>query len=105
MTTDTDTSAMRELDREMTKWAALPMGNDTFDGMNLGQLGNLHRALRLALAEVEEALAPKIVAGSKRGLTYVELASASGYGSTTTITKIMREQGVSPGRGRKPFRY
>jgi hypothetical protein len=102
MTIDTDTSALANL------WHLMHAARLDVDGLsahNLGQLGELHRALRLALAEVEEALAPKIVAGSKRGLTYVELASASGYGSTTTITKIMREQGVSPGRGRKPFRY
>jgi hypothetical protein len=102
MTTDTDTSAFADL------WHLMSRARVDVDGLgthNLAQLGELHRALRRTLAEVEEALAPKIVAGSKRGLTYVELASASGYGSTTTITKIMREQGVSPGRGRKPFRY
>ncbi len=100
MTIDAATTALYDLWSAMTDQPYRPATE-----MSLGELGNLHRALRLALAEAEEALAPKIVAGSKRGLTYVELASASGYGSTTTITKIMREQGVSPGRGRKPFRY
>jgi hypothetical protein len=100
MTIDTDRTAVEELHRITRAAAGISLAS-----RSLSELGTLHRALRLALAEVEEALAPKIVAGSKRGLTYVELASASGYGSTTTITKIMREQGVSPGRGRKPFRY
>ena len=65
----------------------------------LAQLGDLHRALRDALVEVEDALAPKIVDGARQGKTYVELAVAAGYGSTTTISKIMRDQAASPGRG------
>lgn len=82
----------------------LPVGEDRLVAMRLRELGDLHCALRSALAEVEEALAPKIVNGAGRGMTYVELASAAGYGSTTTITKIMKAQGASPGRGPRPFR-
>lgn len=73
--------------------------------LNLHELGDLHIALRSAMAEVEEKLAPLIARGADRGMTYVELASAAGYGSTTTITKIMKAQGASPGRGPKPFRH
>ncbi len=93
--------AMHELDRAMTRFASRGFDLD----VSIFELGNLHRALRLALAEVEQALAPKIVNGAGRGMTYVELASAAGYGSTTTITKIMKAQGASPGRGPKPFRH
>jgi hypothetical protein len=67
--------------------------------MQLEHLGDLRQALLNALAQVEEALAPAIVAGFKSGMTYVELANASSYASTTTITKIMRQQGASPGTG------
>lgn len=91
-----EASAMRTLDHKMTHWAASPSG---LDGLSLNQLGDLHRALRAAVAEVEEALGPKIVAGAEDGMTYVELCAVSGYRSVTTITRIMREMGASPGRG------
>lgn len=88
--TDTMTEVWRWVDQ---------MHGEPLDEFELAALGDLHRALRAAVAEVEEALAPKIVEGARHGKTYVELASAAGYGSTTTITKIMREQDASPGRG------
>lgn len=74
--------------------------------LDLDALGRLHIELRRALADVEEALVPEIVKGAQRGRTYVDLAVTAGYGSTTTITKIIREQGASPGRGsnQAPFR-
>ena len=74
-----------------------PLGD--FD---LRQIGALHRELRAALAEVEEALVPRIVAGAGEGMTYVELASAAGYGSVTTIVKIMKKAGAGPGTGNNP---
>lgn len=67
--------------------------------MALEHLGDLRRALLAALDQVEGALAPAIVAGFKSGMTYVEIANASSYTSTTTIVKIMRDQGASPGTG------
>ena len=70
-----------------------------FKDTPLHDLGELHRALRVALAEVEDALSPAIVLGAARGLTYTELAVAAGYGSPTTITRIMKEMGASTGRG------
>ena len=72
---------------------------EQFTDLRLAQLGDLHRALRAALAEVEEALGPKIAAGAEDGHTYVELAHLSGYRSVTTIVRIMRDMGASPGRG------
>lgn len=90
--------AMKRLDRQMTRWAAMNAG----DGMALGQLGDLRRALIGALEEVEVALGPAIVRGAEGGMTYVELAAAGGYGSVTTIVKIMKDAGASPGSGRHP---
>ena len=72
-----------------------------FDGLDIGALGNLHRALRAALAEIEAALTPAIHAGSARGMTYVELATASGYGSVTTIVKIMKSAPTPRDPGRR----
>jgi hypothetical protein len=100
MTIDTDRTAVEDLYRITRAAAGISLAS-----RSLTELGTLHRALRLALAEVEAALAPKIVEGARRDMTYVELAAAAGYGSTTTITKIMKEQGASPGRGPKPFRH
>lgn len=66
----------------------------------LMQLGALRRALLDALEATEIELRPAIVRGwEDAGLTYVELANASGFSSVTTITKIMREMGASPGIG------
>jgi hypothetical protein len=93
---------MKDLRAKLEQYAEIT-GNQ-FDGLGLEELGDLHRFLRYAVAAVEEALAPKIVEGARRGNTYVELASAAGYGSVTTISKIMREQGASPGRGKNPPR-
>ena len=94
MESETDLTAIGKL-----AWL-LPVDRaDPMTGWSLKALGDLHRALKDALAEVEDALAPKIVAGSARGMTYTELAVAAGYGSPTTITKIMRDAGASPGRG------
>jgi hypothetical protein len=94
--------AMKDLRAKLDQYAEVT-GNQ-LDGLSLDELGDIHRFLRYAVAEVEEALAPKIVGGAGRGMTYLELASAAGYRSTTTITKIMREQGASPGRGNNPRR-
>lgn len=88
--------AMHRLDRGITNWAQRAGG---LSGLTLAELGDMQRALRAALVEVEEAMGPKIVARSEDGLTYVELCSESGYRSVTTITRIMREMGASPGRG------
>ena len=87
--------AMARLDNAMTNWAQVPALAD----WGFRDLGELHRLMKDALAEVEDALAPMIVRGSARGMTYTELAVAAGYGSPTTITKIMRDAGASPGRG------
>lgn len=87
---------MESLDRLVDIWHGQATSSTS---VSLSQLGRLHRALRAALAEVEDALAPKIVDGARHGKTYVELAVAAGYGSTTTISKIMRDQEASPGRG------
>ena len=92
--------AMQDLRADLERYADVT-GNK-FDGLDLSELGDLHRALRDALAEVEEALAPKIVSGAGRGMTYVELASAAGYGSVTTIVKIMKRAGAGPGTGNNP---
>jgi triphosphoribosyl-dephospho-CoA synthetase len=100
MTIETETRAITDLQHWLT---ALHERN--LEDLGLAQLGDLHRVLRAAVTEVEEALAPKIVNGAGRGMTYVELASAAGYGSVTTITKIMRKQGASPGRGNNPPRW
>lgn len=70
--------------------------------MDLADLGRLRRALIAALDEVEVALGPAIVRGAEGGMTYVELAAAGGYGSVTTIVKIMKDAGASPGSGRHP---
>ena len=94
MTNDVHTRAITDLQHWLTA-----LHDRNLEDLGLAQLGDLHRVLRVAVTEVEEALAPKIVNGAGRGMTYVELASAAGYRSTTTITKIMREQGASPGRG------
>lgn len=67
---------------------------------DVAALGSLHRALRAALAETEAALTPAIHSASRRGHTYVELAALSGYGSVTTIVKIMKSApGPRPPRG------
>lgn len=71
-------------------------------GHALADLGRLRRALMAALDEVEVALGPAIVRGAEEGMTYVELANAGGYGSVTTIVKIMKDAGASPGSGRHP---
>ena len=68
--------------------------------LDLRELGELHRALKAALVDVETALVPAVVGAAQEGMTYTELAVAAGYGSSTTIVKIMREAGASPGRGR-----
>ena len=84
---------------ELWKQPSVVTSTEDLGRMSLRELGELHRLMKDALAEIEDALAPKIVAGSARGMTYTELAVAAGYGSPTTITKIMRDAGASPGRG------
>jgi hypothetical protein len=82
-----------------------PLAGKAIGGpQSLSELGELRRALLDALEAVEDALVPAMIAGSRRGMTYVELANASSYASTTTITKIMRDAGYSPGRGPKAFK-
>jgi hypothetical protein len=78
---------------------ALYVNARTVADLDLAALGRLRRELVRALAEVEDALSPAIVLGAARGLTYTELAVAAGYGSPTTITRIMKEMGASTGRG------
>ncbi len=70
----------------------------------LQELGALRRALLAAVEAVDVELGPAIVAGFRSGMTYVELCAVSGYSSTTTITKIMRDQGASPGTGTRSKR-
>lgn len=90
--------AMKRLRDEIARYDE-PTGRQ-FDGLDVEGLGNLHRALRAALAETEAALTPAIQAASRRGHTYVELAAMSGYGSVTTIVKIMKSApGPRPPRG------
>jgi len=91
--------AMKDL-RDVIAHYNEPTGRQ-FDGLDIGSLGILHRALRAALAETEAALTPAIHAGSARGMTYVELATASGYGSVTTIVKIMKSAPTRAPRGRR----
>jgi hypothetical protein len=70
---------------------------------DVATLGLLHRALEVALTETRAALEPAIHAGQRRGMTYLELALASGYGSTTTISKIMKlAPNGPPGTGNNP---
>lgn len=92
--------AMKKLHAHMD--ALLDATGNQFDGLDLGHLGRLRRALMAALDEVEVALGPAIVRGAEQGMTYVELANAGGYGSVTTIVKIMKDAGASPGSGRHP---
>lgn len=89
---------------DMLKLAIFDVGPDdrNLAGHTLGDLGRLRRALMAALDEVEDALGPAIVRGAEEGMTYVELANAGGYGSVTTIVKIMKDAGASPGSGRHP---
>lgn len=77
--------------------------SDDPEQVGLGELGALHRALKAALAEVEAALVPHIIEGADH-MTYLELAHAAGYGSVTTITKIMRGAGAGQGSGRSVSR-
>jgi sarcosine oxidase delta subunit len=69
---------------------------------SLAELGELHRALKAALADVKAAMDPVIVREAHRGMTYVELAHTSGYGSFATIARIMRDHPVP--KGPRPFR-
>lgn len=71
------------------------------DALTLAELGELHRALKAALTEVKAALEPAILAAGRRGMTYVELLHASGYGSMATVAAIMKAN-PSP-RGPRPF--
>lgn len=89
---------MEAMDRLVDMWHDAQTRPET---PNLHVLGDLHKAILDALDEVREALVPAIVAGSRRDMTYVELATASGYKSITSIVKVMREAGASVGRGRK----
>ncbi len=89
--------AMKDLRAKLDQYAE--MTGSQFDGLGLDELGDLHRFLRLATAEIEEALVPAMVAGSAQGMTYVELASAAGYGSVTTIHKIMVRASAARGTG------
>jgi hypothetical protein len=70
--------------------------------LTLVELGEFHRALKAALADVKAAMEPVIVREAHRGMTYVELAHTTGYGSFTTIAKIMRVHPVP--KGPRPFR-
>ncbi len=77
-----------------------------FDGLPLAELGLLHVALADALDEVRDALTPAIHRAHEEDYTYLEIAAMSGYGSTTTISKIMKSYAgaTPPRRGPKPFR-
>ena len=93
---------MKALRQTIEKYADVT-GNQ-FDGLPLSDLGLIHMALVHALDEVREALTPAIHQGHDEDFTYLELATMSGYGSTTTISKIMKlHPGGPPGRGPKPF--
>lgn len=86
-------------------WHLVDQMNDgePLDGFTLETLGALHRALKAVLAETEAALVPHIIEGADH-MTYLELAHAAGYGSVTTITKIMRGAGAGQGSGRSVSR-
>lgn len=93
MATNTETNlSARDL-------VALHVNARTMADLPLEALGRLHRELQRALVDVDQALAPRIAEGALAGLTYVELATAAGYGSTTTITRIMKAQGAGRGSG------
>ena len=87
---------------EVWRWVDQMHTEPDLSGFKLADLGTLRRALIAALDEVEVALGPAIVRGAEEGMTYVELAAAGGYGSVTTIGKIMKDAGASPGSGRHP---
>ncbi len=94
---------MKVLRQTLEKYADVT-GNQ-LDSLPLSELGQIHMALVDALDEVREALTPAIHRGHDEDFTYLELATMSGYGSTTTISKIMKlRPGGPPGRGPKSFR-
>ena len=51
--------AMKDLRAKLDQYAE--MTGSQFDGLGLDELGDLHRFLRLATAEIEEALVPAMV--------------------------------------------
>ena len=73
---------------DVWRWVDQMHDEPSLDGFGLRDLGELHKALNAALAEVREALVPALRGAQSDGLPQQRMAELSGY-SIQAVRKIV----------------